>query len=256
MYIGFSTGSLAYGDFNRGIAVLDGKQANVVELSALREAELEPLIHAMDHLDLHQFKYVSFHAPNKIKDYSEAKVVELLHKVAERGWPIILHPDTIKDFNLWRQLGSSLCIENMDKRKPFGRTTQDLNRIFDLLPEAGFCFDLAHVKQVDPTMTEGLLMLKQFMSRLRQLHISDVNSMSTHEPLNLEALISYRRLSYLMPKNIPVVIESPVLESQIQDEIKAASYLFDDAGFDALLAKLGINSHPSNSRHFEMPLAI
>ncbi len=41
MNIGFSTGSLAKGDFRFAIKVLSKSNANVVELSALRESELE-----------------------------------------------------------------------------------------------------------------------------------------------------------------------------------------------------------------------
>ena len=42
--IGFSTGALAYGDFRRGLDIVRENQLPVVELSALREPELEPLV--------------------------------------------------------------------------------------------------------------------------------------------------------------------------------------------------------------------
>ena len=42
--IGFSTGTLALGDFRLGLQQLYGKQAMAVELSALRDMELEPLV--------------------------------------------------------------------------------------------------------------------------------------------------------------------------------------------------------------------
>ncbi|MGI0084760.1 MAG: hypothetical protein ACREBQ_06730, partial [Nitrososphaerales archaeon] len=63
--IGFSTGALAYGDFRRALDILQGKRIAAIELSALRETELAPLIGALDSLDLSAFTYISVHAPSK-----------------------------------------------------------------------------------------------------------------------------------------------------------------------------------------------
>ena len=41
------------------------------------------------------------------------------------------------------------------------------NCYFKNLPEATFCFAIAHAKQVDPTMQEGYKMLKKIKNRLR-----------------------------------------------------------------------------------------
>ncbi|MDX1981230.1 MAG: hypothetical protein SFV51_13245 [Bryobacteraceae bacterium] len=57
-------------------------------------------------------------------------------------------------FALWRRFGSLLCVENMDKRKAIGRTARELNLILQQLPEASFCFDIGHLRQAGPTMTE------------------------------------------------------------------------------------------------------
>ncbi len=43
-------------------------------------------------------------------------------------------------------------LENMDVHKSDGRTVQELERYFELLPEAGFCLDVAHAWSLDPTM--------------------------------------------------------------------------------------------------------
>src|SRR5580692_10690094 len=51
-YIGFSTGALARGDFRRALQMLSGKKANAVELSALRQHELAPLVQQLEQLDL------------------------------------------------------------------------------------------------------------------------------------------------------------------------------------------------------------
>jgi endonuclease IV len=199
----------------------------VIELSALREAELDDLINALDELDLSQFTYVSFHAPSKLKIFSERDLINKLHIVKEKGLNIIVHPDVIIDSKNWKSLGSNLCIENMDKRKSIGRTSKDLEEIFRYLPEATFCLDLAHVRQVDPSMTEAYLMIKKFGDRLAQIHLSDVNSQSIHEALNFESVLSYLRVAEYIDAEVPIVLESPVSLDKIELEMQIASLIFD-----------------------------
>ncbi|MEO8147224.1 MAG: hypothetical protein ABI723_06285 [Bacteroidia bacterium] len=227
MNIGFSTGSIALGDFRKGIALLRKRNIKTIELSSLRETELPDLIAALHDLDLRDFEHVSFHAPSKLSIYSEHQLICFLNKVAEKGWLIIVHPDIISDFSLWQSLGNLLCIENMDKRKNVGRTFADLEKIFNKLPLATFCLDVAHARQVDPTMTEALLMIKKFRTKLKQLHVSDVNTQSFHEPLNLEAILAFSRIAPYIPENLPVILESPVTEDKINSEIEIASMIFD-----------------------------
>ena len=44
MVFGFSTGSLALGDFRLGLQMVEGKRIAAIELSALRDTELESLL--------------------------------------------------------------------------------------------------------------------------------------------------------------------------------------------------------------------
>src|SRR5438309_11343477 len=197
MKIGFSTGSIALDDVRRGLDVATHKRTNAIELSALREEELDPLLGSLEGLekDLSTFGYISFHAPSKRQRQSEAELVSKLQKVADRGWAIIVHPDVINDFSLWRKLGGAVCIENMDKRKRFGRTAAQLRQVFEQLPEATFCFDIGHARQIDPPMQEAETLLHCFRGRLRQVHMSYVNSQSRHERLNFESIMAYRRVA-------------------------------------------------------------
>ena len=183
MVFGFSTGSLALSDFRLGLNMVRGKPTAAIELSALREHELAPLVHALNDLDLTQFTYVSVHAPSRFVEMSEKHAVKLLRGVAEREWSIVLHPDAIRDWSCWLEFGSFVCIENMDKRKRIGRTAGELTEIFEKLPEASLCFDIAHARQVDPTMLEARAILRLHSHRIRQLHVSNVTSDSRHEPL-------------------------------------------------------------------------
>lgn len=231
MHIGFSTGSIAKGDFKLALKILAQQDTESIELSALREEELLPLCESIKNLDLTGYKYISVHAPSKRLRYSEVELVNALSCFAERNWPVIVHPDIIEDFRLWTMLGENLCIENMDKRKPAGRTAADLRRIFQLVPDAGFCLDLAHAKQVDATMTECYLMIKEFGHRLTQLHISDVTSESRHVPLNEQAIDTFHKIVQFLPLSLPVILESPILpgpdqNQKIAHEILMASEIF------------------------------
>mgnify|MGYP002624345605 CR=1 FL=1 len=223
---GFSTGAIARGDFRRGLALTHSAGCKVVELSALRQNELEPLIEAIPEMDLGEFEYVSVHAPSVIHGDKEAETVSLISTVIRRGWPIVVHPDALTRFALWRGFGKLLCIENMDKRKPIGRTAAELTKVFAELPEATFCFDIGHARQVDPTMTEAYLLLKQFGPRLRQVHVSEVNTASRHDRLSFTSQLAFQEIAHLIPEQVPLVLETPLTADKMQAELEVVRKTF------------------------------
>ena len=220
--IGFSTGALARGDFRRALQMLSGKKTNAVELSALRQDELAPLVQQLGQLDLSRFQYISFHAPSAMGQSYEPTALELLKEVAARNWPIIVHPDAMHHPADWACLGECLCIENMDKRKPIGQTAADLAKFFDALPKASLCFDIGHARQVDPTMSEAWAILQHFRDKIKQLHVSEVNTQSKHDPISLESILAFQKVSHLLPADAPIILESRVEESEINEEIETA----------------------------------
>jgi hypothetical protein len=220
--IGFSTGALARGDFRHALQMLSDKNVNAVELSALRQDELALLVQQLGQLDLSRFQYISFHAPSAIERSYEPNALKLLKQVAARNWPIIVHPDAMHTPSAWACLGDRLCIENMDKRKPVGQTATDLAKFFELLPNASLCFDIGHARQVDPTMSEAWAILQRFRSRIKQLHVSEVNTQSKHDPISLESILAFQKVSHLLPADAPIILESRVGESEIDEEIQTA----------------------------------
>jgi Xylose isomerase-like TIM barrel len=220
--IGFSTGALARGDFRRALQMLSGKNVNAVELSALRQDELAPLVNELGQLDLSRFQYISFHAPSAMEQSYEPAALELLRQVAARNWPIIVHPDAMHTPSAWACLGDCLCIENMDKRKPIGQTATDLAKFFDALPNASLCFDIGHARQVDPTMSEAWAILQRFRDRIKQLHVSEVNTQSKHDPISVESILAFQKVSHLLPADVPIILESRVEESEINEEVATA----------------------------------
>jgi hypothetical protein len=213
---------VALSDFHGALAALDCQPVTAVELSALRVGELPVLSDAMTSLDLRRYKYVSVHAPSCFSAVEEEPIASAMRGFAARGWPIILHPDTVHDWTAWRGLGALLLIENMDKRKPIGRTAAELSEIFARLPEARLCFDIAHARQCDGSMTEAYRILRTFGNRIAEVHISEVSSRSTHERITRYAAIAYRQVARLIPPEAPVIIESRVTPEQIESEIEAA----------------------------------
>jgi hypothetical protein len=145
-----------------------------------------------------------------------------LAKIAERHWAVVLHPDAIVDHHVWRQLGERLLIENMDKRKPAGRTADELADIFSVLPSAQLCFDIAHARQVDPSMTEAYLILKRHGRKVRQVHISEVGSGSLHTKISRAAVDDYQEVAWAIPEAVPVILETPVTESEFETELARA----------------------------------
>lgn len=224
--IGFSTGALALGDFDKGLTLMADRHTSVIELSALREAELPSLMGALSRLQLEGYQYVSVHAPSRLHELEEAVVADLLRPCIERGWHVVLHPDAIVDHGCWREFGRWLCIENMDKRKDAGRTAAELRRHFHELPEASMCLDLAHARQVDPTLGIARQILREYGEKITQLHLSELNVKSHHEPLSMAAVWAIREIAHLLPA-CPVILESMVQASAIDSELEMAARCFE-----------------------------
>jgi len=227
--IGFSTGALAKSDVREGLAIQAvHPRIAVTELSALRDWELRPLVDSIPTLDLRQFGYVSIHAPSKLGAMAEEEVVDLLHATPQ-GMPIIVHPEVARTPSLWVGFGRRLCLENMDNRKRSGRTVDELRALFEIFPEAGFCLDIGHARQIDPTMAGAMQMLRAFRERLVQLHVSEVGASGEHLPLSSLAMYSFQVLANLIPESCPLIIESVVPAAEVGSEIAKCEAIFGTA---------------------------
>jgi hypothetical protein len=199
-----------------------------VELSALRVAELDPLVSALPSLDLRGFDFVSIHAPSRYEPEEEPRIIQRLQVLRGCGYPVVVHPDVIFHAPRWRPLGDALFIENMDKRKPVGRTVEELRDFFTDLPAARFCFDVGHARQVDPSMTEASLLLGAFQDRLAEIHISEVNTASRHDPISPNAVSAFSSILHSIPEAVPVVLETLIDQGQsdVETELRRAYDVF------------------------------
>ena len=180
-----------------------------VELAALSEPELPGLVRYLSDGPSLPFLFVSVHAPSKSRRIPELDMVAMLRELPPRVDAIVVHPDAMDDPRAYRRLGSCLVLENMDARKPVGRTAAELEPLFAQLPEAGFCLDVAHVLTIDPSAAEGDRLLDAYAGRLRHLHVSSMDDECRHQPLSVEHEGRYGELLRRCP-DVPWILEAPL----------------------------------------------
>jgi hypothetical protein len=209
--VGASTGYMSdsRGDWSAQVDEAWEVSPFAVELSALAEDELEGLINYLAAGPRLPFRYLSIHGPSKKRTMSEAELVEKLEGLVPLVDAIVMHPDTIADPAPYRRLGRKLLVENMDSRKRDGRTVDELRPWFEELPDAGFCFDVAHAWSIDEGMSVGWDLLDAFRGRLRHLHVSSLSNELHHEPL------TEKHEELFVPllercRDVPWILEAPL----------------------------------------------
>lgn len=179
-----------------------------IELSALAENELDNLAEYLGADPRLPFRYLSIHGPSKGRAMSEPDLVARLKDLSAWAAGIVMHPDTIEDPAPYRALGRALVLENMDARKEGGRTVDELAPWFAELPDAGFCFDVAHAWSIDETMSAGTDLLDSFRPRLRHLHVSSLSHELHHLPLTEEHEALFMPLLQRC-RDVPWILEAP-----------------------------------------------
>lgn len=209
--IGASTGYMASerGDWPTMVRLAADASIMAVELSALSEPELPTLLAWLDERPALPFQWVAAHGPTKQRRMPEQALIVLLESLTRHIEVVVLHPDAIDDVALYRALGSKLAIENMDTRKAVGQTAAELEDMFDELPEARLCFDIAHASAVDATMAEGERILDRLGSRLSHVHISSLDASCHHVALTAE---DEDRFGPLLDRcrDVPWILEAPL----------------------------------------------
>lgn len=183
--VGVSTGFMkaSRGNWKQQVANAWNFSPFAVELSALAEAELESLAEYLSSCPRMPFRYLSVHGPSKDRVQAEDKLVDQLSALVGRCDGIVMHPDTMVDVELYARLGRALVVENMDGRKSTGQRADQLASLFEQLPDAGFCFDIAHAWSVDHSMAVAGELLDAFGARLRHVHLSSLSEELHHVSL-------------------------------------------------------------------------
>lgn len=237
--IGWSTAKLLpIGDkanFPLAIEILNTIPFTCIEFKVLREWELPIFLKHLPSLDISKFERISFHIC-KQKKLTNKELFIQIEPVIERGWPIINHPDEITDFDLWSKLGNQLYIENMDNKKNTGRTIEEIERIFDKLPDASMCFDIGHARQIDPTMELAKDLCIKFAEKIKEIHLSNVDLTTCgHESINDNILQIFSQISSIFPP-CPIILEYKPLIN-IEKEVKYISEKFPIYGIPLKIGK-------------------
>lgn len=208
--VGASTGYMSEqrGDWPAQVAQAWRLSPFAIEMSALAEEELDNLARYLATGPRLPFRYLSIHGPSKGRALPEPALVARLGEFSALAAGIVMHPDTIEDPAPYRALGRTLVLENMDARKGGGRTVDELSPWFDELPEAGFCFDVAHAWSIDKKMSAGADLLDSFRPKLRHLHVSSLSPELHHLPLTEEHEELFTPLLQRC-RDVPWILEAP-----------------------------------------------
>lgn len=116
---------------------------------------------------------------------------------------IVLHPDTIDDFEILEQSGLPFLIENMDRRKSYG-THPEHFRILKEKYTFGFVLDIQHAYEHDPSMQLAKELIEIMGDRLQHMHISGHTTSEIHVPThyaeNKEAITEILKIGITVPK--------------------------------------------------------
>jgi hypothetical protein len=211
--IGASTGFMeaARGQWTELLRLAGEISVAAVELSALDATELPGLAAFLEDHPTLDFHYVSVHGPAKGWLGDSCMLAEhLARDLPSYVGGVVMHPETLDDPTCFQELGSRLLLENMDPLKHDARTPAELARYFDELPDAGFCFDVAHAYLNDPSMTLAHELLDAFGSQLREVHLSSILDDGTHVPLRTEDVLLFwpvlercRHVPWILEADLP-----------------------------------------------------
>lgn len=229
-YVGFSTGSLHQigMPFDERIRLYLSLGAEAIELGfATPSTLLEYQLSNQSISDIKEFRSVSVHAPWKGlrygSDNSTRKVVDKLRRLCD-DLPItglVLHPDTIDDFDMLNKSGLPFLLENMDIRKSYA-THPDQFREFVKNYQFGFVLDVQHAYEHDHSMAIAKEFIEVMGDRLKQMHVSGRSASEIHVPVfqssNRESILDILKLGLNVPKIFEGIVVKDI-RNTIQQEL-------------------------------------
>ena len=97
---------------------------------------------------------------------------------------MVLHPDTVENFDILDKSGLPFLIENMDTRKKSGTTIQEFIE-FKQKFSFGFVLDLEDAYEHDNSMKIAHNFVEVMGDRLKRMHVSGCSDTKLHVPLGL-----------------------------------------------------------------------
>lgn len=165
---------------------------------------------------LQGFEYISIHAPfieTRYKDSEEVKkTIKKLKEIFDKikANVIVVHPDEIKDFRFLAKQNLKIAFENMDKRKEFGQTAEDMKKIKDQ-GNFKFILDLQHAYEADSSMKIVDELMKVMGKNLQHIHISGQTKKENHIAVCLAENKKQILNSLQKATNVPIISEGVLI---------------------------------------------
>ena len=74
-------------------------------------------------------------------------------------------------------------------------------------------------------MIEAAGLLKAYGHRLKEVPMSEVASNSKHEAMSLTAVSAFQNVAHLIPRDVPIILETVISPDKIEQEIKLAEFV-------------------------------
>lgn len=157
-------------------------------------------------------RFTSIHSPDlkRIKNkrqemYAILCELEKLYYEIEADY-IVFHPDSIKDYGIFRRFSFNTAIENLDKDKRISDSM--LLKILTEHPDLWFCLDVAHAYSWSEDETSFLV--EKLKKRVSHIHLSGSDGERCHLPLNDSQPRYMNSLRIIKEINVPIIIEEDI----------------------------------------------
>ncbi|MBU0598642.1 hypothetical protein KKF61_06685 [Patescibacteria group bacterium] len=225
MLFGFSTGVLhKETDAKHALYIMKQLGCQAVELGFIRKSRIDDgWLESIEAKDLVGFKYVSFHAPKMYYKNNEEthEILNLIENFYKKVYPldmVVFHPDNVIELEVFNNLPFPVGFENMDNRKPFGKTSSDLLKLLKKNSKFHFILDVNHLKTNNQDMPQLDEFYNKLGTRLAHYHVSGLTSKLTHAPLYLTKQLDL--LAAVRDTSKPIICESLLTSGNIEKEKK------------------------------------
>ncbi len=189
-------------------------ELGLVKLPSFNSGELERL--TAD--DFAGFNHISLHAPKfeygrNGGTYAIFEKIRQVNAVRTLDW-VVVHPDDVVDFSVFKEMGFKVAFENMDNRKASHKTPGDLVGLLAENPQFGFVLDVNHSFSNDPSMQLVADFYEKLGDRIIEIHLSGY--IGYHEPIFETKQPEIIRA--IQNFNVPIIVESVLLPQDIKKE--------------------------------------
>lgn len=219
------------------IKMLSSVENHAVELNYVVAGRLVDNLDVEDIQELKKFKYISIHAPAVFTDSNKKQwirypsneaedVIDKILNIAKTtsAHTIVFHPDLVDDFSwLNSKVDNLLAFENMDRKKSFGKSVEDMDIVFLKAPNAKWVCDVNHIYAIDHSMNLAKNFHKAFQDRICHYHMSGYGGSHDCLYISQEDII----LEGIQNFSVPIIHEGRALRDGKISLIKENKYILD-----------------------------